>query len=108
MKLVMSVIAIGLLATAHDAAAQKITDAQIAAIVVTANQVDIDAGNLAAERAASEQVKAFGRSMVSAHTGVNKSAAALVQKLNVVPQENDTSRALKADGDKSLAALRQQ
>ena len=108
MKVLTYVMAIALLAIAQNAAAQKIDDAQIAAIVVTANQVDIDAGNLAAERGGNEEVKAFGRSMVSAHTGVNKSAAALVQKLKVTPQENDTSRALKADGDKNLAALRQQ
>ena len=36
-------------------------DAQIAAIVVTANQVDIDAGKLAASKAKHKDVKAFGK-----------------------------------------------
>ncbi len=34
-------------------------DAQIAAIVVTANQVDIDAGKLAKTKASAKDVKAF-------------------------------------------------
>src|ERR1051325_2974799 len=49
-------------------------DAQIAAIVVAANQVDIDAGKLAESKASSQDVKAFGKQMVTDHTGVNKSA----------------------------------
>ena len=40
--------------------AQQPNDAQIAAIVVTANQVDIDAGKLAESKATSPEVKAFG------------------------------------------------
>ena len=40
------------------------------------------------------------------HTAVNKSAVDLVTKLKVSPQENDTSRGLKADGEKSMTGLR--
>ena len=47
-------------------------DAQIAAIVVAANQVDIDAGKLAESKAKNKDVKAFGKMMVTDHTGVNK------------------------------------
>ena len=87
-------------------AAQEITDAQIAAIVVAANQVDIDAGALAASRAANAEVKKFGQQMVTDHTGVNKSAVDLVTRLKVTPQENDTSRALKSGGEKNIATLK--
>ena len=41
--------------------AQTMTDAQIASIVVTANQVDIHAGQLAESQASSPEVKAFGK-----------------------------------------------
>ena len=41
------------------ASAQGVTDGQIASIVVTANQVDIDAGRLAKERATSGEFRAF-------------------------------------------------
>jgi putative membrane protein len=87
-------------------AAEKITDAQIAAIVVTANQVDIDAGELALEKSANAEVKAFAKTMVTDHTAVNKSAVELVTKLKVKPEENATSRALKKGGDDNLSSLR--
>jgi putative membrane protein len=86
--------------------ADGINDAQIASIVVTANQVDIDAGQLAASRSTNDGVKTFARLMVTDHTGVNKSAADLAATLNVTPQDNPTSQSLKADGDKSLAHLK--
>src|ERR1051325_412049 len=82
------------------------TDAQIAAIVVTANQVDIDAGKLAAKKAHDKEVKAFGRQMVTDHTGVNKQATQLVKKLGVKPEKSDTSRSLEQGGDDNLAALK--
>ncbi len=88
------------------AAAQAVTDAQIASIVVTANQVDIDAGRLAAERASKPEVKKFGDLMVTDHTGVNKAAVDLATRLKVTPQDNPTSQSLKAGGDKNLAHLK--
>ena len=88
------------------ASAQGVTDAQIAHIVVTANQVDIDAGKLAASMAASADVKKFGEQMVTDHTGVNKQAVALVTKLKVTPADNPTSQSLKAGGEKNIADLK--
>lgn len=84
----------------------KVTDAQIAAIVVAANQVDIDAGKFAAKTSTDAEVKKFAETMVTDHTAVNRSAVTLVTKLKVSPVENDTSRALKAGGEKNLAELR--
>lgn len=83
------------------------SDAEIAAIVVVANQVDIDAGKLAAERGHAQAVRAFGTRMATDHAGVNAQAAALVQKLGVTPQPNDTSRSLATDGAANVASLRQ-
>ncbi len=94
------------LAVPATAGAQAVNDAQIASIVVTANQVDIDAGKLAAERASRPEVKKFGELMVTDHTGVNKAAVELVTKLKVTPQDNPTSQSLKAGGDKNLANLK--
>jgi putative membrane protein len=44
--------------------------------------------------------------MVTDHMGVNKAAVDLVGKLKVTPQDNPTSQALKAGGNKNLAALK--
>jgi putative membrane protein len=86
--------------------AQSVSDAQIAHIVVTANQVDIDAGKIAAARGTHADVKAFGQQMVTDHTGVNKSATSLAVKLKVTPEDNATSGSLKAGGEKNLANLK--
>jgi putative membrane protein len=85
--------------------AQAITDAQIAAIVVTANQVDIDAGKLAEASGTDPEIKAFGKQMAAAHAGVNKQAGDLVAKLGVTPEDNDTARSLKAGGADNVKRL---
>lgn len=82
-------------------------DAQIAAIVVTANTVDIDAGKFAEKRSLNKEVKAFAKQMVTDHTGVNKQATALVTKLKVTPEENDTSKSLKEGGDANITKLKE-
>jgi putative membrane protein len=94
-----------LLVTASAAAAEP-NDAQIAAIVVTANQVDIDAGKLAASVSHNADVKSFAERMVTDHTGVNKSAVDLVTKLKVTPEDNSTAQSLKAGGDQNLRNLK--
>ena len=102
-----SVLVVGLALGAFSAvSAQQITDPQIAAIVVTANQVDIDAGKLAQATASNNEVKAFAERMVTDHSGVNQAASELVGKLKVTPQENETSKALKAGGDSNVAHLK--
>jgi len=83
------------------------SDAEIAAIVVTANQVDIDAGKLAQSKAASKDVKAFGKQMVTDHTAVNKAATDLVTKLKVQPKDSDTSQSLKKGGAENVAKLKE-
>jgi len=101
-----TLFATALLAFSTAASAQSINDAQIASIVVTANQVDIDAGKLAATKSANAEVKKFANLMVADHTGVNKQAVALVTKLKVTPQDNDTSKSLKTGGDQNLDTLK--
>src|SRR5438046_8601504 len=78
--------------------AQAPNDAQIAHIVVTANQVDIDAGKLASTKSTNKEVQAFGKQMVADHSGVNQQATALVTKLKVTPQDNPTSQSLAKGG----------
>src|SRR5262245_38487406 len=82
------------------------TDPQIAAIVVTANQVDIDAGKLAKSRSKTQAVQDFAQLMITDHGGVNKAATELVQKLHVTPAPNPTSESLQKGGDDNLATLR--
>ena len=89
----------------HEPHAAAVTDPQIAAIVVAANTVDIEFGKLAQSKTKNEKVKQFADTMVMDHTAVNKSAAALVTKLGVTPEESETSRGLTASGEQTRARL---
>lgn len=82
------------------------TDPQIAMIAVTADNVDINAGKLAADKTSNPKVKEFAELMVRDHTSVNNQATALAKKLNVTPEESATSRKLNSDGEKMMAKLK--
>lgn len=85
--------------------AQGVNDAQIAAIVVEANQVAIDAGKLGNAISTSADVKTFAKLMIHDHTSVYRSATLLVTKLKITPEENPTSQNLRAESKKNLAQL---
>lgn len=101
----LSVLVTALLLSASVASAQGVTDAQIASIVVSANQVDIDAGTLAQKTTRNTEVKAFAEMMVRDHGGVNKSAVELMTRLKVTPEDNPTSQSLRAGGKKNVENL---
>jgi len=105
MKNLITLAATSLALVAGSAWGQAPNDAQIAAIVVAANQVDIDAGKLAESKGSSADVKAFGKQMVTDHSGVNKQAVALVTKLKVTPEDNATAQSLKSGGVDNLKNL---
>ncbi len=90
-----SVAALCLLsAPAFAQGAAKPTDPQIAHIAYTAGQLDIEAAKQALAKTKNKEVHDFAEDMVRDHTEVNKQALALVKKLKVTPEDNDTSRAL--------------
>jgi putative membrane protein len=105
MRTLVTLATTSLLLVAAQAWAQAPNDAQIASIVVTANQVDIDAGKLAEAKGSNAEVKAFGKQMVTDHSGVNKQAVALVTRLKVTPEDNPTSKSLKSGGADNLKNL---
>jgi putative membrane protein len=82
------------------------SDPQIAGIVVTANQIDIDAGKIANSRSKNKEVQAFAEQMITDHTAVNKQAVALANKLKVKPEESDTSKSLTEGAQKNEANLK--
>ncbi|HWV58715.1 MAG TPA: DUF4142 domain-containing protein [Longimicrobiales bacterium] len=85
---------------APETQAPAVSDAEIAAIVVAANEIDAVAGELAAERATRDDVRAFARTMVTDHRAVNQQAAALIERLGVTPVPNEVSRSLESDAAK--------
>ena len=83
-----------------------LNDAQIAHVVVTANSIDSAAGEVAKRHAVRQAVTDFAQTMITDHAGVNRQAAALAAKLGVTPEDNATSRQLRAGADESAAKLR--
>jgi putative membrane protein len=82
-----------------------VTDADIAAIVVAANTIDVRNGELALARSSNAEVKKFAQRMITDHNAVNQSAVTLVTKLGVTPTENATSTGLTASADTTRTRL---
>lgn len=80
-------------ATVH-AQNAKLTDPQIAHIAYTAGQIDIEAAQQALQKSKNNQVRAFANDMMRDHKAVNHKALVLLKKLNVMPEDNATSKSL--------------
>lgn len=107
LKIVSGVCAVMLLgATAGWAQSAKPNDAQIAHIAYTAGEIDVKAGELALQKSKNKDVRDFATSMVKDHRAVNEKALALVKKLKVTPQDNDTSKALSKQAADKQAELK--
>jgi putative membrane protein len=79
--------------------------AQIAHIAYTAGQLDIAAAEQAKEKDSNKDVRAFADDMERDHKAVNEKALALVKKLGVTPEDNDTSKALSKQAAEKRAEL---
>lgn len=108
-RLSTAIAAAALLSSGAFAQGAKPTDPQIAHIAYTAGVIDITAAKQALEKSGNKEVKAFAADMVRDHEAVNDKALALVKKLKVTPEDNDTSRTLSKNAAaklKELAALK--
>jgi putative membrane protein len=108
-RLSAALAAVSLLATPVLAQGAKPTDPQIAHIAYTAGVIDITAAKQAIATSKNKEVVAFAKDMVRDHEAVNNQALALVKKLKVTPEDNDTSRSLAkqaAEKQKELAKLK--
>lgn len=83
----------------------KPTDPQIAHIANTAGQLDIAAADQALKKSSNKDVRAFAENMERDHKAVNEKALALVTKLKVTPEDNDTSKALSKQAADKRAEL---
>jgi putative membrane protein len=83
-----------LIGGAASAQSAKPNDAQIAHIAYTAGLADIANAEQAMKKSKNKEVRAFAQNMLTDHKAVNDKALALVKKLKVTPQDNDTSKAI--------------
>ena len=101
----ISIAGIFAVSNANAAEAAKLTDAQIAHIAYTAGDLDIKAAEIALTKTKNPEVKAFAENMVRDHKAVNDQALALVKKLGVSPEDNDTSKGLAKQAEEERAKL---
>jgi putative membrane protein len=83
----------------------KLTDPEVAAIAVTANEIDIGYAELARKKSKDNEVLKFAETMAKDHKAVIDQAVALVTKLNVTPKDNALSKQLRSDADKTRKSL---
>jgi putative membrane protein len=88
--------------------APTLTDANIAAIVVAANTMDIQNAELARAMSKAPAVKKFAAQMITDHASVNQKATDLVTKLKVTLEENEASRQLVANANATRDSLKTQ
>ncbi len=105
-RLTMAVAMLGLVGgSAYAQGAAKPTDPQIAHIAYTAGVIDVAAAKQALTKSKNKMVREFAENMVRDHEAVNKQALALVKKLKVTPEDNDTSRSLTKQAAAKKAEL---
>ncbi len=104
-KVTGALAAMLLAAGAASAQSAKPTDPQIAHIAYTAGQIDVQAAEQALNKSKNKDVIAFAKDMERDHKAVNDKALALVKKLKVTPEDNDTSKALVKQADAKRAEL---
>ena len=91
---------------APETPAPAITDANIAAIVVTANTIDIQYADLALAKSQDAEVREFATMVKKDHQSVNEAAGALVTRLGVTPVMNSVAFDLRDDAETKRLTLR--
>ena len=87
-------------------AQQGPSDANIGAIVLAANKIDIDYAKLALSKSKNKEVRAFAEQMVTDHSAVQKSVVDLAGQLHLTPVDDDTSNGLKKQSVETTAKLK--
>jgi putative membrane protein len=87
--------------------ANGLTDANIAAIVVAANNVDIQYAQQAKGKSKNPDILGFAEMTFKDHTALNAAATALATKLALTPVANETALNIRDDGDIKREKLRE-
>jgi putative membrane protein len=86
----------------------NLTDAEVAHVAVTANNIDIDLAKVAQARSRNDAVRQFAATMITDHSAVNQQAGALAGRLGVTPKDNAVSQSLQTgavDAKKKVETL---
>ena len=75
----------------------SVSDAEILHIAKTANDADIEGGNMAKTKGQHADVKAFANLMIADHTAANQAGMQAAQAAGVQPADHPTSQQMMAD-----------
>lgn len=83
----------------------KLSDAEIASVAVTANQIDVAYAAIAQEKSKDAAVLRFAKTMADDHNAIIAKAVKLVTQLKVTPKDNEVSQSLNAGAAKTKKML---
>lgn len=84
----------------------NLTQEEVAEILKTANDAEIDMAQAAKRRAENKEVKEFAKHMEEQHKENNKEAKKVTKKADIDMKNNDTAKSLKKDSKEKLAELK--
>lgn len=82
----------------------KLSDPQIASAAVTANQIDVNYGEIALKKSTNKDVRQFAQTMINDHKSIIAQATALAKKLHVTPEDNSLTQQLLS-GEKTTEKM---
>jgi putative membrane protein len=83
-----------------------LTDANVVSLLNTFHQSEIEAGQLAMQRASSENVRSFAVRLVTENQRMMEDTGQLVLQMNVQPNKSALALALESDHRKAMEELR--
>ncbi len=106
MKFIINLLVVTFLSGVYSAGAQTtLSDPEVAAVAVAANQIDIKYGEIAKKKSKNSDIINFAETMIRDHNAVLGQASDLVKKLNVTPKENAVSQKLNSDAEATRKTL---
>jgi len=82
-----------------------LSDPEVAAVAVTANQIDIKYAEIAKKKSKNAEILNFAETMAKDHNAVIGQASDLVKKLKVTPKDNAVSQKLNSDAEQTIKVL---
>jgi putative membrane protein len=80
-------------------------DAQLAAVLQAINTTQVQAAQVAVNKATSPEVKRFAHQMLNVHRDMQSQANAMFRRLQLVPSDNAISNQLRSDAQNELSML---
>jgi putative membrane protein len=86
---------------------ERLSDGNIAAMVLALNNTDISYGRLAPGRAERDDIRRFAERMLTDHTGVNQKLNTLLQKLDLEAEDNVASLDMRDESAEKRDLMRE-